>query len=512
MKKIFFLFLFLSCWIQIAFADSLVETVKQQVEYIESDNELFHSMEYVSNRWNSYYFFGDYYYKTISTLQDIKVGYIEPWLVNNYLFSIQWNKIIAIDKTKKTDISPCKTMNTKQLQHIAAYPWTIKVNNYQNSIIWTKIDPNISCFINSSVLYFSNNIKSALDLKYLYSNTEKVESIVKKIPVWDTKSTILKNIYHFVTNTSSYDDDALQTLASQKSNNNWGDYSPFRLESFFEGKKIVCDGYSSTTAFLNTYLGIPSTVVVWNIQPIENTNTAIEWIGHSWVKVWNSFYDPTFDDSNDKNTTYYFQKDKTCFNLDHYMSWRISINTPSERILYIKNNFTHLLSKCPDIMKNTLLKDQSLVDIIKYSLQNYSFAINKNFLCKISDMCSISAKSNSELINILKNITITTYNSDNSIRSVIDLWKELWTLDLSQKTPLLDKNQNTISSEYILTPKDKLVLQQLILSLKQSYSTKYSETQAKEKILQLKLNINTLIKSIKNEKLKSQLIYLYKNI
>jgi hypothetical protein len=512
MKKIFFVLLSIVCFGNFAFANSWIDTLKQQVEYIDQKQNIYHAIPYLSNNWKTYYFFGDFYYRSVNDLQDLLQNYIKPWIVWNYLFAIQWEKIIAIDKTKKTDISQCKAINYNQIKYIQAYPWTIKINNFQEHIIWNKISSDFACFISSSTIYFSNNIKSALDLDYIYSNIPKIEQKIATIPLGNTTSQKIKNIYTFVMQNTSYDYDALAKINQESSSFLRSDYKPFRLESFFEGEKIVCDWYSTTTAFLNNISWIPSQLVFWNVQAIEENDLSNLWIWHSWVKVWNFHYDNTFDDYDDKLLYSYFQKDNICFWLDHYIPWWTKIATIEQRTLYIKNNFNHLVSKCPEIMRSSILKDQTIVDILKYSLENRNADINKKLICNFFDLCSIDIKSNTDIVNMLKKIQLTLYNKDNTVRSVIDLWKELINIKYSDNNQEETKSSEESSSTYILTNKEKFALQQAIKMIYKYYEDRYSLEVTKNKMLQLKLNIASMIKSTNNEKTISQLTYIYENI
>lgn len=444
MFKRFMFYLFLAIWLffQWSFADSdLVSYVKNNFEYIRIwFSDLTRWVEYKSNKNSSYYFLWWYSYWEIKSLDSLKYS-VWKTISKNWLFLIDDNSVIYIDKSSNNNynkVNWCTNLNSDSYKILISYAATdkfndyiIKISDYKQKVIWTVSDTS-NCYLYNNDMYLVSETYSSIDLKSLIPWYKSLIKITDQL-VWKSSVDTIKNIYNTLLYNTDYDYDALKNYQNPPE-----DWYPFRVSSFFEGKKLVCDGYSKTMTFIWNIYGIDLERVVWKLQPTEKWSFNFEWLWHSWVKYWDLYYDPTFDDSESWKIKYnYFAKSKTCFNLNHYTTWWVLFNNSDDRYKFIKQNYPHIIDNCPDIVKSYLYEDGKFVDFIQYSLNNYSFDYNKKTLCILFENCDDRYKTKEDILNYYKTRKYSLWDKD------FDMWVILKNFKIQEITSYYQTNAQT---------------------------------------------------------------------
>lgn len=524
MKKYLILFLFAFIFVsQFTFADKLSDYVKDNFEYIESDEELISYGKYITNKWNIYYVFGWYSFYKVWSLDELnnmkKYDYIEDDTI--FIFS---EKEIRSLINEKFDFGRCRQLDSKSYKLLNSYPDVLKYNQNDISFIWD-IWEEFECYKYNNNILFSDSSYSREDLAYLYRNYKKIISRFDKIKMnWN-----YKDLYSYVMKNTNYNFVALKNL--------WKYSYPFLASSFFQWRDVVCDGYSRTYSLLASYKWLDSSRIVWDVQPIENSKFDAWDAGHSWVKIWNLYYDPTFDDSTQDYSYNYFAKNKTCFNLDHYSNWWILFENKNIRTKYIKQNIDVLLNDCSFILWQAVIKDDSAMEILKYILVNLELEKSKKFMCEVFDICLDNIWTKEKFIKELykynlfyadKKISLkdelawldltqknkVNYNFDKYIYR--ENWVKIELEDENPENPDEKKEEKKIVDDKskendLLTTKEKIKLKKIVVLLKQKID-KYPLSKREIVKNKFKEKIKNKLKTKISKKKKFMLKYIYINL
>lgn len=192
----------------------------------------------------------------------------------------------------------------------------------------------------------------------------------------------------------------------------------------YKRKEWVCDGYTKLFVYFLTAL--------WhnNVERIPGTVLDSEdfgVIGHAWVRIGDSYYDPTFENTGlqDEHNGYYYQLPRDVFYADRIETLEIPeelINTTSlERDAIILNNYKNILKKYNYTdykvleyyaLRNSVTKGQikqlSIQDLVNYywwselksGIVNYQW---KNYRIKQYSYLPLKEE-NSYLESILKHV------------------------------------------------------------------------------------------------------------
>ena len=333
MKYIISFFLMV-LWLVFANADQLVLPSGPTIRQV-----------YTSESWKKYVFISEYEVVVPSgetEYQNLKNE--NQW--NTNLGLVIWNQKYII----KDFSSPvCRSILKTQAKAILAHP---DVKNLDNTkIIWTL--PSKDCINYEWKTYLINADYN--DIDYITQNYDIIINQVKTIWVRSVEPPLskLRKIYSYVTKKSSYSYETIYT-------NNFTDFSPWKVSSFFQWKKIVCDAYVKSIMLIANLYNLKLERELGRTQPLDAWNVPAQNQYHVWLSYNWKYFDPTFDDSWNKETTYYFNQTKTCFQLNHYQIWDILFETTSQRYDYIVKNENHLLAQCPGILKITLVNDDNL--------------------------------------------------------------------------------------------------------------------------------------------------------
>ncbi len=497
MKKYLILFwlIFISSF-QFVNADQLTDHIKTNFEYIESEEEMISYTKYTTNKWNIYYMFGWYSFYKVADMNELNNMKKYKYIKNDTVFII-YDKEIRSLISEKFSFEICKKLDSKSYKLLNNYSNILKHKRNDITFIWDAWE-DFECYQYDNYILFSDSSYSREDLSYLFRNYKKIISKIDKIKdKWK-----YKELYWYVMKNTSYNFSALKDL--------WKYSSPFLVSSFFEWKDVVCDGYSRTYSLLSSFKWWNSSRVVGDVQPIENSKFDVWDAGHSWVKIWNLYYDPTFDDSPQNYSYNYFAKSKTCFNLDHYSDWWILFENKNIRTKYIKQNIDELIDDCSFILGQSIIKDDSVIDMLKYILVNLELEKSKKFMCEIFDICLNDIKTKDKFIDKLNRYNLF-YNEKK-----IYLQKELSWLDLNKKEKVNynfdkyiyrenwspDKNENIKTEDEKLDREiDKNQLDEDLLTSKEKDKLKKLVSLLNKKINKYPLSKRTLVKQALKEKL-----------
>lgn len=125
------------------------------------------------------------------------------------------------------------------------------------------------------------------DKKYLSSDTDQYFKELKSVAQSITKNAVsdaqkIQIIYDWVIDNITY-----------TKNVDLSDKKIFSWILTYKNKDGVCDGYTKLMWYMLMYGGLSHIEVIkWYVIDVPD----FPQIGHAWVKIWDSYYDPTFDD------------------------------------------------------------------------------------------------------------------------------------------------------------------------------------------------------------------------
>lgn len=419
MKKILLTITIILTTICFWYANNELDTyIKNNHEYVILNwNTIISSTPYKTNKNNSVYFMWKISFYEMNDIKSIE---------NIQQSNLKWKRIMFIITNKNQywilgiEDNQYSSNNCTKLTQLSAkllrWNFWMKSAYLNNTILLWKWWNELGCYVYNNIIYLPETKLSNSDAIFLNKNQNQVEKIYNSIPqskifkskVWNS----IKWIYDYIMIKSEYDYDA---LANAQIDNQWTDLAtwPWWVNAFFNWKKIVCDWYTKVFILFVNMLWYKWERVVWKIQPIEKSELNVPWILHSWVKIWNYYFDPTFDDKDD--WTYwadYFAKNKTCFNLNHYTTWWILFDTIEKRYNYILQNSDYLIKNCMWITQAALYSDEKWIEYIKYTLVKYDLDTNKKVFCKLMNMCKIWWTTKKEFVENLKQYRITLSNAN----------------------------------------------------------------------------------------------------
>ncbi len=288
------------------------------------------------------------------------------------------------------------------LYNIRKYPKTLTVllgNSTNNQLP--------ECYQNENFYIVPKTTLAATDAYQAYKYSSQILTNILNYPLNNNES-LLKNLYNLVLDFTSYDYETLKKYGNWTSPK---DMRPWLGTSVFLKNKVVCDGYVKAFYSLIKYFGLGNPIrEVWKLQTPDAQSLGQAELLHSRIKLNWRYFDPTFDDMQDKNSSLYFDLSKTCFVINHYKEWREKLDTTSQRLKYITNNYWKLLNECPTILIKTTANDGTLAQLIQYHLnQGYSPNLISPFLCKEFNIC-INDSNPQKFVETLKKYTLTIFS------------------------------------------------------------------------------------------------------
>ncbi len=277
---------------------------------------------------------------------------------------------------------------------------------------------------NDIIYWIPNKLDTISFLKksnrYLRSDIDndliKIKKTSKDITKWVTnKDEIIKIIYAYILDNIEYSNDFKLS-----------DYEIYSWIETFKNKDWVCEWYVELFSLMLWFNWIESNIIKWDV--IDAVDFPNVW--HAWTKVWNYYYDITFDDPIWANKTKkyseyeYFKLPKDLFYTNRYDFWETPEelkNTSKEyRTQLIRTNLYKLVDKYKDYDYNILkpiifrknnnigieeeIKVEDIIDIYDfYTFREYKIYFENE--TKTVDLLSYT---------LLENFSIKTLLKDNN--------------------------------------------------------------------------------------------------
>jgi hypothetical protein len=239
------------------------------------------------------------------------------------------------------------------------------------------------------------------DTKYqtsdISSELESIKSISKSLTTWVSKEQWIHNIYNWILSNIEYSQ--IIDLSDEKI---------FSWIETFKNKSGVCTWYTKLSSYLYYFAWYYDVEVIrGHVIDAED----FPQIGHAWLRIWDRYYDPTFDDpiwaKNTKTIDQYkyFWLPKDIFYANRFEYWDLPENfkTASKWQIdqHIFNTLSNLIPKYQNSLddypvfaqvnfKNkydisagtTITPDVLTSKIWNYSIENDSFKFQKNWTQK----------------------------------------------------------------------------------------------------------------------------------
>ncbi len=343
--------------------------IEDKIPYSESYN-LF--KWFITNSWTTYYKNNsNYYYYKFQNFSYIKDNY---WFYIKNLDSI-W-------------------LNTKNIVLYKNWDYYAFISNFTEEKL---INQDIIKNIKDKDLFLSYIID---DKKSLTHETDKyfleLKSITENLTNWLTKEEKIKEIYNYILKNINYTN---PIDLSKKQIFSWIDT--------YKNKDWVCEWYVKLMAYMLMFAWIEDIDVIrWFV--INAPDFPKVW--HAWLKIWDYYYDPTFDDPiwNTKAKEFdeyvYYKLPKDLFYTNRYnvsdLPEELKTKSQVELENIVNKNLFYLVSKYKD----------SWYNLMRYTLMMYKNGLNYNDIINIST---------------LKNL-ITTYDVNWNDMSFYKNWVKIY--------------------------------------------------------------------------------------
>ncbi len=335
--------------------------------------------------------------------------FLENWIWYTYIFKTSLYFDENNESINKATLTANKIYSNSSLVFIKDDWKYWFVNDY----IKRKLIPDSIIYWIAWKYNFLAEVKD--DKKILNQDTDAVFQILKDISIkltsWKTEKEKIKLIYNYVLSNIQYTDNPQLDQAKI-----------FSWINTFANKDWVCEWYVKVFLYMLNFSNInDSKVIRWYVLDAKDFPK----IGHAWIKIWDTYYDPTFDDPIWQTKTRvfseyrYFWLPYDLFYTNRYNFEKIPSFLKSKSLEYreafIKKRISSLIYKYKDswyhLLKPYLLRLKFNIDLSKdlniddlkiiipyYQVDNWKIQINW----------------------VIKNITnINYYNVDNSNVEII---------------------------------------------------------------------------------------------
>ncbi len=183
------------------------------------------------------------------------------------------------------------------------------------------------------------------------TSLQNIQDITEQITAGKNTDQKIQTIYHYILEQISY------TI-----NLDLNDRKIFSWIETFNNRDGVCEGYTALFYYMLQFAGIDDVEVMYGdvIDSADFPN-----IGHAWVRIWDEYYDPTFDDpvwasETKKFVDYkYYKLPKDIFYTNRYNYWNTPESLKTTSLQYRKNLIQKNLSTLVEKYSNqwyTLMK------------------------------------------------------------------------------------------------------------------------------------------------------------
>lgn len=262
---------------------------------------------------------------------------------------------------------------------------------------------NKTKLINSDIIYWITDKKLFLkhlinDKLHLTEDTDllfvELKTKILKLTKGLNKEDKIKEIYNFVLNRIQYTEDL-----------DINDKKIFSWILSYKNSDWVCEWYAKLASYSLKIAGIPDVDVIrWDVIDAND----FPQIGHAWLKIWESYYDPTFDDpiwqketKKYEDYTYYrLPKDLLYANRFNYLDTPEDLKSKS---LDYRKNFVN--KRLTELLKKYDWKKYSIFEWVSFN-KKYNITIWNKFNIKeakkIIPFYNVTERNNLELILYIK--------------------------------------------------------------------------------------------------------------
>lgn len=220
----------------------------------------------------------------------------------------------------------------------------------------------------------------------------------------NSKDDKIKAIYDYIIDNTTYDYDAFERDKNLTDMSKVSSVEPYSWLGAFKNKKAVCNWYIELMYYMVSFAGIN------DIEKIDGKVTTYQaiWQNHTWLRIWDKYYDPTFDDGLSARKYYWLSKS--------VMLW--------DRIVGFTWNPLSLEQVFSNYVKLSASYDN---DLIKWYKSLYDLWITKK-----SDLNTENLKkklweiTKSQITSWSKIYVLDTPTSDYYLMLVSQLWTDFW--------------------------------------------------------------------------------------
>jgi len=205
--------------------------------------------------------------------------FLENWIWYTYIYD------------KHLVFSEWKNIKPEDLKFNNIFPDKAIAFLLDNNSLWFIVNYKKVKLISDSIIFwipnkywFLKEIKD--DKKIINSETDNLFNTLKSNTInltkWKDKPTKIKSIYDYILNNIDYP----KTYSLDNAN-------IFSWIDTFKNKSWVCEWYTKIFMYMLNFANINDTEVIrWYV--IDAIDFPKVW--HAWVRIWNEYFDPTFDD------------------------------------------------------------------------------------------------------------------------------------------------------------------------------------------------------------------------
>lgn len=320
--------------------------------------------------------------------------FLENWVWYTYTYT-QYKGLWKWTVLSKNDLKNA-WINTSTTILLLDNDWVLFVTDYKKVKL-----------ISDSIISWITNKQEFLrqladDKKSLNTDTDKLFLELKtetlKLTKWLSESEKILKIYGYILKNISYS----KTFSTDNK-------KIFSWISTYENKDWICLGYSKLDLYMLSFAWVSNVEVkTWYVLD----SPVFPDIGHAWIKIWDKYYDPTYDDPiwTTKTKTYnqykYFGLPKDLFYTNKYDFWTLPSYLETKSLKDRKNLINDNLSK------------------ISSKYENKNYILLKPFTFRKDNSLTYNEKITVETIkNIIPSYNVTNYKykDNNQVKSITNL-------------------------------------------------------------------------------------------
>lgn len=390
-------------------------------------------------------------------------------LSNEYIFNLEFNESEKLAKSKLNSNELLKDFkhflyNKDQIfienwvwytykydKHLKFPEWSVikkedlAFNSIkpENAIVFLKDDNNSLWFIvnytkvkliSDDIIYwipnkfwFLREIKD--DKKTLNNETDdlfkKLKAETITLTKWKTKEAKIKEIYNYILNNLVYPE-----------NFSLDDYKLFSWIDSYKNKQWICEWYTKEAMYILNFANIWDTQVIrWFV--LDAPDFPKVW--HAWLKIWDKYFDPTFDDP-------IWNQKTLSFNEYKYYS------LPKDLLYTNRYDF----EKIPEEIKQTNIETRKKlisknIEPLISKYKNSWYLLLKPYLLKINNWISIDKKLDiADLTKILKYAEVVDFKFTLDWKTKSIAWYNYFLITDDNAEELMEQTRYDTTNYYLL--------------------------------------------------------------